>query len=133
MAAVMLVLLFTALPFLSLAQDPIVSAKYDEFVQLSPPPLLYELYWTVTGSTVRFAVRVQTEGWVGFGISQLGLMPDSDVVMGFVNDATGVVEFTVSARTGSACQKRVATVYSYIIYYKSFLLVLYFFITAFAR
>lgn len=49
---------------------------------------LYELYWTFDNAaeTISFAVRVQTTGWVGFGISPNGQMPNSDVVIGWVKD-----------------------------------------------
>ena len=79
----------------SLAQDSSILARLNSFSLLNPSPL-YELYWNVTGNMITFAVRVQTNGWVGFGISPDGLMPDSDVVMGFVDDTTGAVTFTVS-------------------------------------
>ena len=49
---------------------------------------LYELYWTFDNAaeTISFAVRVQTTGWVGFGISPNGQMPNSDVVIGWVDN-----------------------------------------------
>ena len=49
---------------------------------------LYELYWTFdnVAETISFAVRVQTTGWIGFGISPNGQMPNSDVVVGWVTD-----------------------------------------------
>ena len=52
----------------------------------------YQLYWNIdrTGdpltSTISFAVRVRTTGWVGLGISPTGDMTGSDVVIGWVND-----------------------------------------------
>ena len=47
---------------------------------------LYELYWNFDNDaeTISFAVRVQTTGWVGFGLSPNGQMPDSDIVIGWV-------------------------------------------------
>ncbi|CAI8042477.1 DBH-like monooxygenase protein 1 homolog [Geodia barretti] len=47
---------------------------------------LYELYWTFDNEaeTISFAVRVNATGWVGFGLSPNGQMPDSDVVIGWV-------------------------------------------------
>ena len=49
---------------------------------------LYELYWNFDNDaeTISFAVRVQTTGWVGFGLSPNGQMPNSDVVIGWVTD-----------------------------------------------
>ena len=87
--------LLSALLASSLAQDPTLLARFTNFTRLNAAPL-YELYWNVTGNRIAFAVRVQTNGWVGFGISPLGLMLDSDVVMGFVDDTTGVTNFYVS-------------------------------------
>lgn len=47
----------------------------------------YYLYWnfSLAEETIQFAVRVKTEGWVGFGISPNGQMPGSDVVIGWVD------------------------------------------------
>lgn len=47
---------------------------------------LYELYWTFDNENeiITFAVRVNTTGWVGFGFSYDGQMPNSDVVIGWV-------------------------------------------------
>ena len=87
--------LFTFLLCSSLAQDPNLSARYRSFFLLNQSPL-YELYWTVNGTRVFCAVRVETTGWVGFGISPDGSMLDSDAVMGFVDDTTGGVTLTVS-------------------------------------
>ena len=57
----------------------------------------YKLYWSydLAAETIRFAVRVRTEGWVGFGLSPNGQMPGSDVVIGWVTDQ-GEVVFHVS-------------------------------------
>ncbi len=48
----------------------------------------YELHWgfDVEAKTIRFAVRVNTNGWVGLGLSPNGGMPNSDIVIGWVND-----------------------------------------------
>ena len=58
---------------------------------------LYELYWNFDNEaeTISFAVRVQTTGWVGFGLSPNGQMPNSDVVIGWVTD-DGETMFHVS-------------------------------------
>ena len=77
------------------AQDPDLSARFVNYTVLSQSPV-YELYWNVTGNRIIFAVRAETTGWVGFGISPNGLMLNSDVIMGYVDDTTGVVTFTVS-------------------------------------
>ena len=88
--------LLTALLCSSLAQNPALLARFGNFRQLSASPQ-YDLYWVVDGSRIDFAVLVETEGWVGFGISPNGLMFSSDVIMGFVDDTTGVVTFHVSS------------------------------------
>ena len=38
-------------------------------------------------TTLRFAVLVQTTGWIGLGISPNGQMPSSDVVIGWVDQS----------------------------------------------
>ena len=57
----------------------------------------YWLYWNFSSSTelISFAVKVQTTGWIGFGISPNGQMPGSDVVIGWV-DQYSVPVFHVS-------------------------------------
>ena len=49
---------------------------------------VYTLYWgsDAKEQTMRFAVHVNTTGWVGFGLSPTGNMSMSDVVIGWVND-----------------------------------------------
>ena len=50
----------------------------------------YTLYWTFDNDAqnITFAVRVRTTGWIGFGVSPNGQMPQSDVVIGWI-DGTG--------------------------------------------
>ena len=79
----------------SLAQDRTLSNIFGTPMVFSKSPL-YEMYWNVTGDKITFAVRVETEGWVGFGISPNGSMLSSDVVMGFVDDHTGIATISVS-------------------------------------
>ena len=49
----------------------------------------YILYWNydLEQENITFAVRVQTTGWIGFGLSPNGQMPQSDVVIGWVDDS----------------------------------------------
>lgn len=75
----------------SLAQN----VGFSGFSLLSATPQ-YLVFWNVTGNKITFVVNAETTGWVGFGISPNGLMLDSDVIMGYVNDNTAVVSFTVS-------------------------------------
>ena len=51
----------------------------------------YELYWRFDRQlkNITFAVRVNTTGWVGFGLSPNGGMTNSDVVIGWVNNNRG--------------------------------------------
>ena len=48
----------------------------------------YWLYWNFNKATeeIKFAVRVKTTGWIGFGLSPNGQMPGSDVVIGWLDD-----------------------------------------------
>ena len=83
--------LFCVLLCTSLAQD----VGFSGFLELSISPQ-YIVFWNVTGNRITFVVNVETTGWVGFGISPNGLMLDSDVIMGHVDDTTAIVSFTVS-------------------------------------
>lgn len=57
----------------------------------------YWLYWSFDTEldVIKFAVNVSTTGWVGFGLSPNGQMPQSDVVIGWVED-DDTVKFHVS-------------------------------------
>ena len=58
----------------------------------------YTLHWNfdLEEQTIAFAVNVSTTGWVGFGLSPNGQMPQSDVVIGWV-DNDGNTQFHVSS------------------------------------
>lgn len=79
----------------AIAQDLDLLASFDNFILLNTNPQ-YGLYWTPFNASIEFAVHVETTGWVGFGISPDGLMPDSDVIMGFVDDVTNQTSISVS-------------------------------------
>lgn len=83
----------------SLAQDADLLFSYDNYLELNAANPQYDLYWTVDGDTISFAVRVETNGWIGFGISPDGRMLDSDVIQGFVGDATNQSVLVVSSST----------------------------------
>lgn len=53
----------------------------------------YWLYWNFSNAkeTIKFAVQVKTTGWIGFGISPNGQMPESDVVIGWIDDYSTAV------------------------------------------
>ena len=92
-----LVLVVCAVSFAWCAHD---LSSYPFKITLNPAKNgagLYELYWNFDNAeeTISFAVRVQTTGWVGFGLSPNGQMPNSDVVIGWVTDE-GQTEFQVS-------------------------------------
>ena len=63
----------------------------------------YTLHWSfnVEEQSIRFAVNVSTTGWVGLGLSPTGGMPNSDIVIGWVNDQ-GNIFFHVSKKILSA-------------------------------
>ena len=48
----------------------------------------YKLHWNfdLEQQTIDFAVNVSTTGWIGFGLSPNGQMPQSDVVIGWVDN-----------------------------------------------
>ena len=96
-ALIQLAALACALSFATCAHD--LSETYPFMVTLNTEDNggLYELYWTFDNAaeTISFAVRVQTTGWVGFGLSPNGQMPNSDVVIGWVDN--GVTFFHVSS------------------------------------
>ena len=95
MATIVLVLL-SALFSTSFTQDASLRERFSNTLQLRSPPQLYEVYWNVTEDRINFAVLVQTNGWVGFGISPTGLMLNSDVIQGYVDDSAGRVIMNVS-------------------------------------
>ena len=89
--------LFSVFLCSSLAQDIDLLLSYDNYLELNAANPQYDLYWTVDGDTISFALRVETNGWIGFGISPNGTMLDSDVIQGFVDDATNETVLVVSS------------------------------------
>ena len=94
-AAILHAILFASLLTISYCGHDELVASYRFNVQLSDS---YTIYWTFDIETkyIQFAIRVQTTGWVGFGLSPNGQMPRSDVVIGWVNN-NGIVFFHVSS------------------------------------
>ena len=80
-------LLFTFLLSAALAQVDLSSYPLSAVLRDSEGEV-YTLYWgfDVKAETIRFAVNVRTSGWVGLGLSPTGGMPNSDVVIGWVNN-----------------------------------------------
>ena len=62
-----------------------LSETYRYSVQLNGQE--YVLYWNfdIRQQNISFAVRVNTTGWIGFGLSRYGQTPLSDVVIGWVD------------------------------------------------
>ena len=84
-----LVVLFAfALSFASSAHDLSDIYPFKTTLNTEADGGLYELFWNFDHDTetISFAVRVQTTGWVGLGISPNGQMPNSDVIIGWVTD-----------------------------------------------
>ena len=69
------------------ASDAVLTKRYRFSKVLDEQNSAYKLYWSFNREekTIRFAVRVVTTGWVGFGLSPSGQMPNSDVVIGWVD------------------------------------------------
>ncbi|KAL4231459.1 DBH-like monooxygenase protein [Mactra antiquata] len=76
--------LLVALPCVLLAP----SQSFPNMVQLNS---MYDLYWEANSTYIMFEVDVQTNGMVGFGISETGLMFPGDVIMAWVSH--GQAEF----------------------------------------
>ena len=57
----------------AVAQDAALRREFEFFTHLGATSK-YELYWSFNDSSskISFAVRVQTTGWVGFGVSPFG-------------------------------------------------------------
>ena len=83
--------------------DATLQAEFDQSLLLyNGSDGRYELYWSVdSDDNATFAVRVQTTGWVAFGISPNGLMPGSDIAFAWVDGGSGEVSFSVSCRISS--------------------------------
>ncbi|XP_064597489.1 DBH-like monooxygenase protein 1 homolog [Liolophura sinensis] len=54
----------------------------------------YHLSWNFTDTDVTFEVQVKTLGYIGLGISPNGGMPGSDIVLVWVDDATGIANIS---------------------------------------
>ena len=83
MASRLLFVFFSVLA-VCLAQE--ISQNYRFSAQLDGED--YVLYWNFNYEerSIQFAVRVKTTGWIGFGLSPSGQMPQSDVVIGWVDN-----------------------------------------------
>ena len=69
------------------------SETFSESVSLVKDDI-YHLFWNSDNTSITFEVHAKVKGWVGFGLSPNGGMPNSDIVIGWVKD--GVSYFKVS-------------------------------------
>ena len=70
----------------------LATGAFAQTGSLSLNPGLYDLQWdcSPTDNVIVFNISVQTQGWVGFGISPDGNMPNSDVVVLLPNGSSTV-------------------------------------------
>jgi len=55
------------------------------------PDGTYSSTWSINGDTIFYTITAQTTGWVGLGLSPTGNMPNSDIIVGWVDDNTNAV------------------------------------------
>lgn len=60
------------------------------------PDNKYHLAWDFDDESIKFSVTVETRGYIGLGFSPNGHMKGSDIVIGWVDDATGQGYLSVS-------------------------------------
>ena len=55
----------------------------------------YSIKWSVDSEkqSITFLCEVQTRGWIGFGLSPNGGMKGSDLIIGWIDDNSGVTHF----------------------------------------
>ena len=64
---------------------------------------MYRFYWNYTSTDLIGEIHVKTNGWIAFGLSPNGGMDNSDVIVGWIDDSTGTVNFTVSFFRSLCC------------------------------
>ncbi|XP_065836859.1 DBH-like monooxygenase protein 1 homolog [Oscarella lobularis] len=86
-----IVLLF-ALAFWA-STSALLSREYKFSVSLNDDDT-YRLHWTIDNSkgTINVGIETKTTGWIGFGLSPDGKMPNSDIVTGWVKDEKGFLQ-----------------------------------------
>jgi hypothetical protein len=70
-------------------------SAYSNYIDLIDEGI-FRFYWNNTATDLIGEIHVKTNGWVGFGLSPNGGMANSDVIVGWIDDNTGAVNFTVS-------------------------------------
>ena len=70
-----------------------LSREYDFRISLDDENT-FRLHWTVDNAmgSIDFGIEAKTTGWIGFGLSPNGQMPDSDIVTGWVKDGKGFLQ-----------------------------------------
>ena len=93
--AMKIVLLF-ALAFWA-STSALLSREYKFSVSLNDDDT-YRLHWTIDNSkgTINVGIETKTTGWIGFGLSPDGKMPNSDIVTGWVKDEKGFLQVHVT-------------------------------------
>lgn len=65
--------------------------NFDHSIDLNDD---YRVLWNIVGQEITFEIQVRTLGYIGFGFSQDGRLPGSDIAIGWVSQ--GKVHFQVS-------------------------------------
>ena len=90
----MLVLRFSALllviHLIHAAIEP-VSDTFTHSIKLKDNGF-FHVFWKYDTETITFEIHAKTLGWVGFGLSPNGGMPNSDIVIGWVKDGQGYLK-----------------------------------------
>ena len=75
----------------SLNADWVDEFEHNTFMDLNEN---FRVFWTVLNdSFIEFGLQVNTKGWIGIGISLNGLMANSDVMIGWIDqDNTTIIQ-----------------------------------------
>lgn len=88
----MIVYVFISLLIDAICGAPVPTENYANKLILVKPDI-YVLYWNYTENDILFETHVKNLGWSAFGISPNGGMPNSDVIVSWVNP-DGSIHFT---------------------------------------
>ncbi|XP_068081949.1 MOXD1 homolog 2-like [Anabrus simplex] len=72
----------------------VLGAHWAHSTDLDPN---YSVFWTPGETDITFEVQVRTLGYVGFGFSQDGNMPQADLVIGWVYKDQAYFQVSVGA------------------------------------
>eukprot|EP01084_Bolivina_argentea_P227450 384138_1 len=67
--------------------------EFDHYTFMRPQDD-YRLYWRIIEAQneneepqyVEIGIEAETTGWIGFGISDDGMMPNADIILGWIDD-----------------------------------------------